>query len=743
MGDRCIGVGCTLRFKDRGKSKGYSVKNVTAPKYNWLLELLNSDGVNTAELAFVPRICYKCFKKYDRRRAGDYTSATVENNGDVDDIGHKISSVGSSPRNYSKVSVMEVANTIDNNDANGNGDDVKDDHNDDDDAHDDDGGDDDDQGLKAKSRISNQLPLLTVNDLYYGAASHRKCSICLQYSDSGLVVLPKLAKRQLMFHHNLWCPNESRVCSEHLIGNDLHPDVAVDLSNRSLLKEHLSDRADQVINDLLDVAHYISECDTLPRLEFTRLSDEDCKAWTGWTTGQLMDIHAHCFSHLPTASTVSTENALILFWTKLKTNISWQQLSTLCGVSASTVSRTFHNVLSALNETVVPQFLGTHHMSREEAVTHNTTFTKSFYGDKVTLILDGTYIYIPKSTDHKLQRASYSGQKKRNLVKFMSIVFPDGYVLDTVGPFFGNENDAKITEKILLKVADLKSWLEEADNFIVDKGFRDVLELLKTSGYESYMPSYMKPGQSQHDTAAANVDRMCTKTRWVVESYHGRLKHWRMFKDQLTSNYFIPVLGDLVRVVTACLNGIRGPIYKPNPERDARDKVLAERMQARLRLENTLAQSVEAEPNMSRRCKAEWKKLEASNIDFPKLDLEYLETVACGSYQLGQAPGYIEEHLTDDGDYEIWIYQHSDDLIRGQIKSRHKSQTKYNVWIRYDLEDKNDPVKDYYCVCPAGKRTIGMCAHTASILYFLGYLAYQSTIQPLPQAKRFKSSIVS
>ena len=198
-----------------------------------------------------------------------------------------------------------------------------------------------------------------------------------------------------------------------------------------------------------------------------------------------------------------------------------------------------------------------------------------------------------------------------------------------------------------------------------------MLELLKSSGYEPYMPSYMKPGQSQHDTDTANVDRFCTKTRWVVENYHGRLKQWRMFKDQLSSNYFIPVLGDLVRVVTACLYGVRGPIYKPNPERDARDKVLAERMQARLGLENTLAQRVEAEPNLSRRCKVEWKKLEASEIDFPKLDLEYLETMTCGSYQLGQAPGYIEEHLTDDGDYEIWIYQHSDDLIRGQIKSRH------------------------------------------------------------------------
>ena len=130
-----------------------------------------------------------------------------------------------------------------------------------------------------------------------------------------------------------------------------------------------------------------------------------------------------------------------------------------------------------------------------------------------------------------------------------------------------------------------------------------------------------------------------------------------------------------------------------------------------------MAQRVEAEPNLSRRCKAEWKKLEASDIDFPKLDLEYLETVAWGSYQLAQAPGYIGEHLTDDGDYEICVYQHSEDLIRGQIQSRHKSQTKYNVWIRFDAQDTNDPVKDYYCVCPAGKKEPLACAHTQLVSF--------------------------
>ena len=139
----------------------------------------------------------------------------------------------------------------------------------------------------------------------------------------------------------------------------------------------------------------------------------------------------------------------------------------------------------------------------------------------------------------------------------------------------------------------------------------------------------------------------------------------------------------------------------------------------------------------------EKKKLDASDIDFPQLDMEHLETVACGTYQLNQAPGYIEEQTTEDCDYEIWVYQHSNDLIRGLIKSRHKSQTKYNVWIQFDKNNESDLIKDYYCICPAGKKTSGMYQHIASILYYLGDMTYQPSIEPLPQAKKFKSSLIS
>ena len=271
-----------------------------------------------------------------------------------------------------------------------------------------------------------------------------------------------------MFFHKLWCPENTSIFPEHLIGDDMHPDVIVDLSNRSPLTERLSDKAVQSINDLLLISHSASEHDPLPRLDFARLTDKDCKAWTGWS---LAELKQKCYViNLPALSSLSTHNAIVLFWAKVKTNISWPQLSTLCGVPKPTMSSLFHAVHEALNKSVVPKYLGARCMTRAETINHNTTFTKCFYGDMVTLILDGTYIYIPKSSDHKLQRSSYSGQNKRDSGKFMSIVLPDGYVLDTIGPFYDNENDAKITEAILNKVDELKTWLQETDNFYCRSG---------------------------------------------------------------------------------------------------------------------------------------------------------------------------------------------------------------------------------------------------------------------------------
>ena len=153
----------------------------------------------------------------------------------------------------------------------------------------------------------------------------------------------------------------------------------------------------------------------------------------------------------------SPSEAVCLFWMKLKTNISFRQIGTLYKIDTQEASirqrveDTFHVVLDTLNEILVPKYLGLTHLSRLEALNHHTAYSRAFFGDHLSLIWDGTYIYCNKSNDHVLQRSSYSGQKSRHLIKMMSLVLPDGYVLDLLGPFYGKDNDASISKVILLR----------------------------------------------------------------------------------------------------------------------------------------------------------------------------------------------------------------------------------------------------------------------------------------------------
>ena len=73
----------------------------------------------------------------------------------------------------------------------------------------------------------------------------------------------------------------------------------------------------------------------------------------------------------------------------------------------------------------------------------------------------------------------------------------------------------------------LKNWFQDDDNFIIDRGIRDAIPFLERNNFSHQMPSYLKPGQTQHETQQANADRCVTKVRWTVESYHGRLKKWK------------------------------------------------------------------------------------------------------------------------------------------------------------------------------------------------------------------------
>ncbi len=71
--------------------------------------------------------------------------------------------------------------------------------------------------------------------------------------------------------------------------------------------------------------------------------------------------------------------------------------------------------------------------------------------ERAILILDGTYIYCPKSANNMLQRRTYSMRKDKPLVEPMLIVTITGYIVSCLGPYFADykNNDAEITEHII------------------------------------------------------------------------------------------------------------------------------------------------------------------------------------------------------------------------------------------------------------------------------------------------------
>ncbi|CAC5369106.1 unnamed protein product [Mytilus coruscus] len=157
-------------------------------------------------------------------------------------------------------------------------------------------------------------------------------------------------------------------------------------------------------------------------------------------------------------------------------------------------------------------------------------------------------------------------QKKRPLVKPMMIVTSTGYYVSVLGPYFSDNknNDAKIIIHALSNNAEtMKSWLNEDDVMIVDRGFRDSLNFLNELGIKTEMPKFLKKGEKQHDVEDSNSSRLTTKIRWIVESANGRMKQWKYLAN-VVPNSQIPNIGEDLRLVCAISNKYLKPLCSSN-----------------------------------------------------------------------------------------------------------------------------------------------------------------------------------
>jgi len=122
----------------------------------------------------------------------------------------------------------------------------------------------------------------------------------------------------------------------------------------------------------------------------------------------------------------SVRVALAVFLVKMRLGISNRVLATLFHLkNKRVVSRIVHAVTQALLKDFVPYHIGFEHIERETILKHHQTYIASKLmadkDDQVIVVMDGTYLYVQKSTNNEFQRRSFSMHKHRNLIKPMII----------------------------------------------------------------------------------------------------------------------------------------------------------------------------------------------------------------------------------------------------------------------------------------------------------------------------------
>lgn len=425
-------------------------------------------------------------------------------------------------------------------------------------------------------------------------------------------------------------------------------------------------------------------------------------------------------------------DALYIFLMRLRTGRTYNEIGMHFGVSETTVTRRCDLVRDILKRVVVPRYVN-FGMDRAELVSNKSQTSHILFDDenleRAHLILDGTYIYVQKSTNQRFQKDSYNSHKKRNYIKIMMGVQTNGRILFVLGPFKATDNDAKITECIFTNqsVSSISTLMPE-DIMIVDRGFRNCETMLINLGFHVKKPASNDKGKLS--TKEANETRMVTRVRYNVERINGVMKIvWKIFSNVIDV-YCIPKIMVEFEIGAALIN------RKANFVQDTERSILmAQCMKIREKVSNVLSTIVEKK-SFERLIRDESYDIFTDFQDCPRLSIGDLEMVSLGVYQVQQARCYLANHLDSHGN-GLNIFRFFDEdvkyfcsslinpdmhplLLMADLKSRFASKTVHRTFVLLDQSGiGHNCVIAHSCSCKSGNRTVGCCSHIMSILYFI------------------------
>lgn len=359
-----------------------------------------------------------------------------------------------------------------------------------------------------------------------------------------------------MIKYRFYIPENSRICQKHLSEKNWSDLLGTNISNT-----FTSHQIENIIDNLRDVC--LSNKSILNFEFFDDLSDDEIHKWTNLNKIQF----AALLNDLPTLVELEKKfinTALASFLIKLKTGLANDLISSLVNIPRRSLEILMNKARESLLKDFVPKFLGIQINSREKikensSVVANNLFLKN-NNENIITIWDGTYIYIQKSSNYIFQRKSYSIHKSRQLLKPFLAVAANGYIIDVFGPYNSNDSDSKILNN-LMKNDSFVSFFRPGDVFLVDRGFRDSIDLLRDKLFVPLMPEFILRGQSQLSCSQANKSRLITKCRFVIESVNGRLKQSFKYFHNTFQNKSLEHLLDDFKIAAPIYNAHFKRIY--------------------------------------------------------------------------------------------------------------------------------------------------------------------------------------
>lgn len=599
------------------------------------------------------------------------------------------------------------------------------------------------------TRICNQCNISIVNEIrileqdpnsirlnVLKGASGRACFLC--NARNNLRSLSLQARVNIFIKVDIFVPVFTRICIHHLNENGEVLDALVN-GLQSLNRPYLL-RGEELLNFLQGLRACANKHINVRYENETDFSDDEFKYLTSLTKAQFNELYEYCDPiRVQGGARYIKKIHLITFLCKLRQGITDELLKMIFQYSTrQSVSLVISTVRQSLALRFVSENIGFGAIDRNTFIQrHVTDFSNRLYNPqpetrRAIVVIDGTYTKIEKSSNFRVLRQSYCRHKGYHLLKPALLVAPDGYILAIQGPYFSdsqNNDAAMLLKEFNDDLEGMRAWFEEGDIVLVDRGYRDATDFLVGLGIRYEMPAFLQRNARQLHTEDANRSRLVTKSRWIVESRNGHLKSIFKFFGKVIPYAHVPHLSNFYCIAGGLINRWHRPIIMQGADED-----LARTMLERAQEVNVLQARIEVDNMLIRR--GEWVHFDENLVqDFPHLDLQYLRDLCFGVYQVYLAPGYIQDKRQREANDVIEYDQNrlEPNLLRLRIYSRHQNRTRYQLFISYNNDNDDDPpIMGYYCTCKCGARTLGTCAHVASVLWYLGYARHEENIKYPP-----------